>query len=80
MAEKELFVDSSKMYRLFEDSRGDLFLGVLVGGIGMYELVFGLSAREKSMYAMFGKDYLDALSAVAAKHACRFERRRATPQ
>lgn len=48
MTGNELFVDSSKMYRLIEDSRGDLFLGVLVGGIGMYELVFGLSEGEKS--------------------------------
>ena len=80
MTEKELFVDSSRMYRLFEDSRGDLFPGVLVGGIGVYALVLGLSEREKRMYVMFGKDYLDALSAVAAKYASRFERGRATPQ
>ncbi|MGH8464812.1 MAG: hypothetical protein ACRER5_11735, partial [Pseudomonas sp.] len=62
--ERDLLVDSKLMYRLFENSEGAICLGVMTGGIAMYEVTFVLSEAELGEYAARGKSYLDDLSYV----------------
>jgi hypothetical protein len=72
--EKNILVDSDKMYRLFEDNTGALRLGVMAGGFAMYEITFPLSDAEIEEYQVRGKDYLDRLSMEAAKNPEAFKR------
>lgn len=70
---KDLIVDAENMYRLFENERGKLSLGVMCGGIAMYEVAFTLSEEEIRKYQDVGKGFLDALSLEVAKHPENFE-------
>lgn len=56
------------MYRLVEAGNGELRLGVLCGGIAMYEVMFALSEAEIERYRSEGKAFLDALSNEAARN------------
>ena len=73
--EKDLIIDREKMYRLFENEQGEKSLGVLCGGIAMYEIKFKLSADELEKYEAQGKGYLDLLSYEVAKHPGSYETR-----
>jgi len=65
--ERELIVDREKMYRLVEARNGELRLGVLCGGIALYEVTFALSEAEIEHYRSEGKAFLDALSYEVAR-------------
>lgn len=73
--EKDLIVDSENMYRLFQDAHGRLGLGVMCGGVAMYEVAFILSNLELEQYQVKGKEFLDALSHKVAKHPESYEDR-----
>lgn len=73
--EQDLFVDSTLMYRLFKSSGGALCLGVMTGGVAMYEVTFVLSDAELREYAALGKGYLDDLSYVASRSPRSFSSR-----
>lgn len=64
----DLIVDSERMYRLFQSEDGRLSLGVMCGGIAMYEVVFALSESEVEQYRVEGKRFLDTLSLEVARH------------
>ena len=66
--EKNLVVDSERMYRLFHDEAGKLCLGVMSGGFAMYEVTFPLSEAEAEQYQALGKKFLDQLSLEAARN------------
>lgn len=51
--EKDLIVDAENMYRLFENERGQLSLGVMCGSIAMYEVAFALSEEEIKKISRF---------------------------
>ncbi|GEM_PF-3960824 len=73
--ERDLLVDSELAYRLFETSEGAICLGVMTGGIAMYEVTFVLSKAELRDYAARGKSYLDDLSYVASRSPSTFSSR-----
>ena len=73
--EKDLIVDQERMYRLFEADDGALHLGVLCGGIAMYEVTIALSEDEVEQYKSEGRTFLDALSLEVARHPGRYEER-----
>jgi len=73
--ERDLIVDQEKMYRLFEADDGVLHLGVLCGGIAMYEVTFALSEDELEQYRSGGKSFLDGLSLEVARHPEQYEER-----
>lgn len=61
MNEENLLVDRQEMYRLFE-YEGGLGLGVLCGGVGMYEVKIRLTEAEEARYREEGRDFLADLS------------------
>ena len=60
MSERDVIVDDVKMYRLFE-ADGQLVIGAMCGGIGMYEVKVLLNDEEKAAYAHEGRTYLERL-------------------
>ena len=64
---KQLEINEECMYRLEEDSGGDLYLTVVCGGIAMHEVRLKLNAVEAAMYQEGGSDYLRNLAYDAAK-------------
>ena len=65
--EKNLIVDSERMYRLFHNEVGKLCFGVMSGGFAMYEVAFPLSEAEAEQYQAIGKKFLDRLSLEVAR-------------
>jgi len=59
--EKNLVADRQGLYRLFEDEVG-LGLGVLCGGVGMYEVKIRLTEAEERRYREVGRGFLENLS------------------
>ena len=72
---RDLLVDRERMYRLFEADDGRLRLGVLCGGIAMYEIAFDLSDDEVVQYRSEGKAFLDSLAIEAARDPEKFDSR-----
>ncbi len=75
VVERDLIIDRERMYRLFEVDDGGLCLGVLCGGIAMYEVTFALSDDEVEQYKSKGKDFLDKMSLEVARHPEKYEER-----
>jgi hypothetical protein len=69
---KEILVDSGRMYALTQDSDGNYYLEVLVGGFAMYEVVLPLTPEEVAAYEKNGKYELDTLAFKVAKDKSRF--------
>jgi hypothetical protein len=67
MKRKELLIDRDKMYALTQDSAGQLFIEVVVGGFAMENLVIALSKEEEAAYATGGKRELDDLAYKISK-------------
>lgn len=59
---KQLEINDAHMYRLEEDSGGSLYLSVVCGGIGMYEVRLKLNDAEVARYKEGGSDYLRNLA------------------
>lgn len=66
--EVDLIVDRENMYRLVEAGNGELRLGVLCGGIAMYEVMFALSSAEIDRYRSEGTSFLEGLSYDVARN------------
>ncbi len=62
MKEKDIFSDEYESYRLFENEFGDLFFGVLCGGVGMFEAKIKLNKGEVEKYQSIGQKYLKELA------------------
>ncbi|MBA4314383.1 hypothetical protein BSZ31_03050 [Limnobacter sp. SAORIC-690] len=62
MKEKDIFLDYYESYRLFENESGELFFGVLCGGVGMFEAKIKLSKEEIEKYQSEGQKYLKILA------------------
>lgn len=67
---------SEKHWRLFRGADGALCLGVLVGGIAMYELCIALSPEELARYEASGRAFLDDLAYDVAKHESAYAQRK----
>lgn len=74
MSERNLVVDREEMYRLFQDEEG-LGLGVLSGGIGMYEVKIRLTDEERRAYEEQGRDFLKELSKEVRREREKFRDR-----
>lgn len=62
MTEKNIVSSDEGMYRLFSRENGNLFLGVLCGGIGMYEVKVPLNEDEKESFRTRDGEFLDQLA------------------
>lgn len=58
----EVLVDRGRMYALFSDGPGGLFLEVVCGGIAMYAVTVILSSEEAEAFEREGKPFLDSLA------------------
>lgn len=74
MSERNLVVDREEMYRLFQDE-GGLGLGVLSGGIGMYEIKIRLNEEERRAYEEQGRGFLEELSKEVRRERENFRNR-----
>lgn len=72
--DRDLFVSQS-YWRLFEDEAGALYLGVMVGGVAMYEVRVRLLDEEIEAYRSEGERYLDDLAYRVAKDPSAYEDR-----
>jgi hypothetical protein len=72
---KELIRSDELLYILEEDEQQTLFLGVLCGGVGVYEVRIRLTDEEREEYLAQGRDFLDRLSLDVAKDHERFKDR-----
>lgn len=68
MNEKVIFTDQKNRYQLCQDEIGNLYISVVCGGIGLYEIKFKLNEEEVEYYRKFGKKSLDDLSYNVAKN------------
>lgn len=75
MTERDIFIDQERMYRLFRNERGRLGLGVLCGGIGMYEVKLLLDDEEQRGYEAGGQPYLNQLARDIAANPGKYEAR-----
>lgn len=67
---KTIILNQDKGYSLNEEiSSGDLYIEVLVGGVGMYEVSHKLSNEEIDQYKGRGQAYLDELALNIQKYS-----------
>lgn len=69
---KELLRNEKLMYVLEEGDDGSLFLTVVCGGVGIYELQVQLNEQEKECYLNQGVGYLDQLAGLIGKNTADF--------
>lgn len=62
MKEKDIILNDQESYRLFENESGDVFFGVLCGGVGMFEAKIKLTEEEARQYEKEGEKYLKKLA------------------
>jgi hypothetical protein len=75
MTEIDIFIDSSESLRIFKNASGSLCLGVLCGGVGMYEAKILLSSEEVKQYNENGKAYIKQLANDIRKFTSKYESR-----
>lgn len=68
---KQVEINDASMYRLEEDTDGDLFITVVCGGIAMHEVRLKLNDAEAALYQVGGSDYLTNLAYKIGKGAYR---------
>jgi hypothetical protein len=59
---KEISEDKKRMIRVLQTPDGTFILGVLCGGIGMYEVLVVLTKEEKEGFLLRGMDELVPLA------------------
>ncbi|QIF03622.1 hypothetical protein [Roseimicrobium sp. ORNL1] len=67
MKRKQLLIDHGRMYLLSQDEAGQLFLEVMVGGLGMMNYVIPLTEEEVAKYRANGKEELDLIALKVCK-------------
>lgn len=75
MKEKDVVINQDKMYRLFEDEYGHLYIGVVCGGVAVYEMKIKLTTDEVDRYNAHGIAVMDDLANDIAHNSSSFESR-----
>ena len=75
MHQKILLKDDRRMYSLLEDPSGSLHMEVIVGGVVMDEVRFGLNTDEALRFLAEGKEYLDDLALRVCRNPAQYRAR-----
>lgn len=67
MSERLVFRDQERMFDLLEGEDGQLFLDVVCGSVGLFEVRIRLSDEQKGRYEKEGMVYLQELAFRVAK-------------